>query len=46
MHYENESNEIDVEVPSGFISNIIMKEISIMQNKQFNSWKKAIGKMQ
>ena len=26
--------------------NIIMKEISIMQNKQFNLWKKVIGKMQ
>ncbi len=40
MQYENESNEIDVEIPSGFISNIIMKEIvqkfHFYYQKQFN----------
>ena len=40
MQYENESNEIDIEVPSGFISNISMKEIlkkfHFYYQKQFN----------
>ena len=27
MQYENESNEIDIEVPSGFISKVSIKEI-------------------
>ena len=40
MQYENESNEIDIEVPSGFISKVSIKEIlqkfHFHYQKQFN----------
>tara|TARA_A100001037_G_scaffold306781_1_gene355421 strand:+ start:1881 stop:4058 length:2178 start_codon:yes stop_codon:yes gene_type:complete len=40
LQYENESNEIDIEVPSGFISNISIREVlqkfHFYYQKQFN----------